>query len=668
MLNVKKQQPSASRNTAFRYSEDALHSFKTLRLPGHRDSIALRQLYTPRAILKHNVMRSVSSAGNETLTDTSLESLSQPSEELNLLNSKKNLLIFGKGGSGKSTLLRYMGLLAWDGKVKQSRIPLLVSVATHLQDHDTLMRALQAEFSRIDSTSTNDFFTFLKKGNILLLLDDIDVLSTEQRSAVLRDVDEFSQTYPNTQVIVCCRGDLNHDCESLQSFQAVELLEFDNAQIQSFIYKWFRDKPNIAKLCWQSVRRNSRLQRMLRLPLHLVLYCEVFSANTPIHFRTELVGEYLNTILATATPYDSKNLSNLFLQLPRARHLDLLSELAFVSKRDEEFALALKDVKDQLDRFVQHLPGSGEGIGLEERQTPQREEIGVPDGGVLVQRGERVTFAFELLRDYLTARHLAFRESTETRHSLLSQHVHDRRWRDVFVFTAALLPQGDEFLQLLQTRTRELLKHDINQNLIRTIHNELQRESQNDGNYPEYEMRLLVFIYCLSYFSDLIRVITSKDDHGRNVVRALVSARELATAHAVERFEALQHPQVGQGVQFQAMSQALNSARQLVSLLGMAFEHSMASDLSHARTLARASAKALSQARQVADSEGLNLALNVSYYIVKRLLPDFRELDYNELIDYLDASILMLECLATECYITPECTKAILEGFLTLEE
>ena len=88
------------------------------------------------------------------------------------------------------------------------------------------------------------------------------------------------------------------------------------------------------------------------------------------------------------------------------------------------------------------------------------------ESGVLVQT--TMSGFYSLLHptfhEYLTANYFV---STESIQRLVSEHLHDEQWREVFLFAAGLLPEAEDLLTAMETEAAKLINTDRLKSLFR---------------------------------------------------------------------------------------------------------------------------------------------------------------------------------------------------------
>ncbi len=79
--------------------------------------------------------------------------------------------------------------------------------------------------------------------------------------------------------------------------------------------------------------------------------------------------------------------------------------------------------------------------------------------GILVQRAEDVySFSHLTLQEYLTAQYISQKDSRIE--ELVTKHLTDRRWKEIFLLVAGLKDDADELLELMEKATQKLIDTD----------------------------------------------------------------------------------------------------------------------------------------------------------------------------------------------------------------
>lgn len=81
----------------------------------------------------------------------------------------------------------------------------------------------------------------LREGKAIILFDGLDEVNQEndQRSELTQQLNRFSEQYPNTQCLITCRIAASE--YQFPRFQEVEVADFTDKQIKTYVSKWFTD-------------------------------------------------------------------------------------------------------------------------------------------------------------------------------------------------------------------------------------------------------------------------------------------------------------------------------------------------------------------------------------------------------------------------------------------
>lgn len=177
-----------------------------------------------------------------------------------LANQEQYLMVLGDPGIGKSTFLRKVGLEALkgnQGSYQHPLTPVLLELKNFKENEINLQALIEEEFKicgfpNVEKNISNK----LEKGELLILLDGLDEVPTANVYNVIEKIKDFVDRYHKNRFILSCRTAAR---THLQRFTDIEIVEFDDQQIQSFIEHWFSSeldrKNETAKNCWELLQK-----------------------------------------------------------------------------------------------------------------------------------------------------------------------------------------------------------------------------------------------------------------------------------------------------------------------------------------------------------------------------------------------------------------------------
>lgn len=156
---------------------------------------------------------------------------------LSALTSQRRILIRGSGGAGKTMFTKWTVLQMAETILNHQKIPIYIELRDlPLDKIDQPLEELI--FRRISSnrqkTNFNQFLEGIKAGIFVLVLDAADEVKKDRRGVVLKKINQFAITFPETSVLLTSRdfqqvdgisGFEEYRTIALSQSQAIEILQ-----------------------------------------------------------------------------------------------------------------------------------------------------------------------------------------------------------------------------------------------------------------------------------------------------------------------------------------------------------------------------------------------------------------------------------------------------------
>ncbi|MBE9099067.1 NACHT domain-containing protein [Vacuolonema iberomarrocanum] len=527
---------------------------------------------------------------------------------LQAVEQNSKLVVLGKPGAGKTIFLKHLAMQCLSGAFQAHRVPLFVSLKEFVEaeGQPNLLTYLEHLISPGDELQLSAFTTMqtahplrslLVQGRGFILLDGLDGVPNDQTSRVLYQIKQFSEHYPRNAIVMTCRIAA---CDAtLKSFTEVEIADFDQTQIAEASRKWFRynQVQEKTKPFLKVLRTHSRIRDLASRPLLLVLLCLVFndSGKFPAN-RAELYATSINVLLK------KWNIQPRQVHKPLSLHReeDLLSQLALRTFEANHYFFKQSNLEQHIQAFIQHLPGASTDAQTLERDSQIVLKSIEAQHGLLIERAHGIySFSHLAFHEYFAAREI----KEKLLLTFISQHVTERRWRDVLLLAVEMVPQADAVLQKIKQSVDGLLAEDeyLQQFLV------WLREKSESTRASYKSAGIRAFYYSLgldrALHLDLVRALDCTLDRALDLARALTHdlafARTLTLARALDR----------------ALDRTLDRARARALALALALAHDRALDLARALALALARALDFDRARAL----DLALARDLDFALARAL-------------------------------------------------
>ena len=425
-----------------------------------------------------------------------------------LANQKQYLMVLGDPGIGKSTFLRKVGLEALKGNkdsYQHSLTPVLLELKNFKENEINIQALIEEEFKicgfpNVEKNISNK----LEKGELLILLDGLDEVPTANVYNVIEKIQDFVDRHHKNRFILSCRTAAR---THLRQFTDIEIVEFDDQQIQSFIEHWFSSeldrKNETAKNCWELLQKEEykSAKELAHTPLLLTFLCLVYDENQSFPTnRSRLYQDALRILLEKWSA--EKRLPNrglVYENLSIEQEEILLSEIAYQNFVADKLFLEKREIVKQIkDHLKQNLNAPQHLDGEKVLKTIEIEQ------GILVERARDIySFSHLTLQEYLTAQYIYDNDLIE---EAVKNYVTETRWQEVFLLVAGLMRgKADKLLLAMEKEAHNYLKTPLGQKLVPILQwaDEMTKDSVDSPIKP-VGRRALVYWFVITYVFPIV--------------------------------------------------------------------------------------------------------------------------------------------------------------------
>ena len=210
----------------------------------------------------------------------------------------QKLVVLGKPGAGKTTFMKYLAMSCLGGRFHGELVPIFVTLKAYAEDESkpSLQEYIFEEF-RKRKISLMTLARLLEDGKALILLDGLDEVKKEDDQRVKRDIERFSRDWLKNRFAITCRIAARE--YQFEKFTEVEVADFDDGQIETFVNNWFRERDESkAERLLERLKGNEPVKELAKSPLLLTLLCLVFGERNDFPpKRSELYKEGLEVLM-----------------------------------------------------------------------------------------------------------------------------------------------------------------------------------------------------------------------------------------------------------------------------------------------------------------------------------------------------------------------------------
>jgi hypothetical protein len=268
------------------------------------------------------------------------------------------------------------------------------------------------------------------------------IATKEDQKKIAEEIHRFAEKYHKNQIIVTSRIAGYHD--ELKGFTRLELVEFDDNQMEKFIENWFeKTKPEIGKSMFAAIMENEQLKTIACNPLMMaiiaILY-DVDKGKLPQH-RVDLYNRCVEVLLSR---WDrQKELENRY----KSKKKDfILRKLAFYGHSNNKRVLCEKEVMEEMLKYFPQIQLKKEDA------KPFLEEIW--QRSYLLKQISMDSYVFLHLsfQEYFTALEL---KEQEDGISTIIEHLPEPWWEEPILLYAGISKDATALIKRIKSQVPE---------------------------------------------------------------------------------------------------------------------------------------------------------------------------------------------------------------------
>jgi predicted NACHT family NTPase len=468
---------------------------------------------------------------------------------LKAFEKHQKLVVLGKPGAGKTTFMKYLAMSCLAGRFHGELVPIFVTLKAYAEERGqpSLENYILTEFAK-RKVSQDVAKQLLDNGKALILLDGLDEVKKEDDRRVKQDIDCFSRDWLKNRFAITCRIAARE--YQFEKFTEVEVADFDDGQIETFVNNWFRERDELkAERMLERLKVNKPVKELAKSPLLLSLLCWRFEENDEFpENRHNLLTEGLNFLLKKwdATRYVERDVSRhfrgeqIYKNLSPEEKIDMLTGIAFRYFLNDEYFFRQEDLQQHIKDYICKLPEYSNNLEASRLDSEAVLKAIEHHHGLLVERARNIySFSHLTFQEYFTAQEI----EREKAFGKYIQHVTDPRWREVFLLTAEMLRSSDEFLLMIKEYIDGILLN--NENLQVFLEWANQKTNSVQSSYKNVAVRAFYAYYevpnnplqhalALQYFLEHACNFDVSLSLDRSLLNSLESALDISISIALE--------------------------------------------------------------------------------------------------------------------------------------
>ncbi len=370
----------------------------------------------------------------------------------------QKLVVLGKPGAGKTTFMKYLAMSCLGGRFHGELVPIFVTLKAYAEERGqpSLENYILTEFAK-RKVSQDVAKQLLDNGKALILLDGLDEVKKEDDRRVKQDIDQFSRDWLKNRFAITCRIAARE--YQFDKFTEVEVADFDDGQIETFVNNWFRERDESkAERLLERLKGNEPVKELAKSPLLLTLLCLVFGERNDFPpKRSELYKEGLEVLMKKWDAKRNIEREIIYKHLSPQNKEDMLGQIAFNTFVNGEYFFRQEDLQRQIKDYICNLPEASADPDVLRLDSEVVLKAIEHHHGLLVERARNIySFSHLTFQEYFAAREI----ERERHFERLIENISNPRWKEVFYLTAEMLRRSDDLLQLMKVHIDGIIAND----------------------------------------------------------------------------------------------------------------------------------------------------------------------------------------------------------------
>jgi NACHT domain len=523
---------------AQKYFENYTNRHGKFKILGMKEPLSIESVYTqvnfhPDAIQAHQSPDAVEKA----FRDRSSRNDDRRAG-MEVANTHQYLMILGGPGTGKTTFLRKVGLEAIKknhGEYSHFSIPVFLelrSLQWKASENIDLEAKIAEEFEHCGLLESTELTRkLLERGKLLILFDGLDEVPPEFMKQMTTAIKNLVDRYDENRFIASCRIAAYKHFQNFSRFTDVAIADFDEEQIRGFINNWFRsnDRSAWGDKCWSELTSDSHKPTMelAKTPLLLTLICILFLKEGEVPSkRSTLYDRAVSVLLSEWDTSKEIVRQQRYKDLERKGKEELLSEIAYTNFIANNLFFQQGEVSQQIEQILREILTDEKRIdGLDVLRSIEEQH------GILVNRYEDTySFSHLTLQEFLTAKYICEYKLSDLT-DLVTQHLCNKRWREVFLLFAGLR-KADDLLLTMEQQIRTYMNTPKLQNLLIWVD---KVSNPTPGDFQPLAKRVLAIANAIVNANDIVSAyayIINNAYFDAKAANAYVNAINIANAKA----------------------------------------------------------------------------------------------------------------------------------------